>query len=124
VTKYSPEERVSILEKAKAMRPMSWWKIGQKLGVSHTFLQYNLEPGYDVQERKRKINARRRERAREQGIVGSSFVHLTETTKQARLDARKLLKEIPEDTRSITGFIFGDPLPGRSALDREQRRGT
>lgn len=28
------------------------------------------------------------------------------------------LAEIPPDTRSLTGRILGDPLPGRSALDR------
>lgn len=28
------------------------------------------------------------------------------------------LSEIPSDTRDLTGRIFGDPLPGRSALDR------
>lgn len=30
------------------------------------------------------------------------------------------LAEIPADTRSLTARIFGDPLPGRSALDRRQ----
>jgi hypothetical protein len=30
-------------------------------------------------------------------------------------------REIPEDTRDLTGRIFGDPLPGRSALTRKQR---
>jgi hypothetical protein len=28
------------------------------------------------------------------------------------------LVEIPADTRSLTGRVCGDPLPGRSALDR------
>lgn len=26
----------------------------------------------------------------------------------------------PADTRSLTGRVFGDPLPGRSALDRRK----
>ncbi len=30
------------------------------------------------------------------------------------------LSEIPADTRDLTGRIFGDPLPGRSALDRRE----
>lgn len=29
--------------------------------------------------------------------------------------------EIPADTRNLTARIFGDPLPGRSALDRSVR---
>ena len=28
------------------------------------------------------------------------------------------LAEIPDDTRDLTGLIFGDPLPGRRAIDR------
>lgn len=30
-------------------------------------------------------------------------------------------REIPEDTRDLTGRILGDPLPGRSALARKRR---
>lgn len=30
------------------------------------------------------------------------------------------LAEIPPDTRSLTGMLFGDPLPGRSALDKRR----
>lgn len=32
--------------------------------------------------------------------------------------ARRLQAQIPEDTRDITARFCGDPLPGRSALDR------
>jgi hypothetical protein len=27
----------------------------------------------------------------------------------------------PPDTRSITGYLMGDPLPGRSALDQDNK---
>lgn len=30
-------------------------------------------------------------------------------------------REIPNDTRDLTGRILGDPLPGRSALARKRR---
>lgn len=39
----------------------------------------------------------------------------------SRIDRETLaarLSEIPQDTRPLTARIFGDPLPGRSALDR------
>lgn len=36
----------------------------------------------------------------------------------AECDAK--LREIPDDTRSLTARICGDPLPGRSALDQER----
>lgn len=31
------------------------------------------------------------------------------------------LSEIPDDTRDLTARLCGDPLPGRSALDRRAR---
>lgn len=34
--------------------------------------------------------------------------------------ADRLKLEVPEDTRSLTHFLLGDPLPGRSALDARQ----
>lgn len=33
-------------------------------------------------------------------------------------DVAARLAEIPEDTRDLTAFLFGDPLPGRRAIDR------
>lgn len=37
-------------------------------------------------------------------------------------DAYRLMAMIPPDTRSITGRVFGDPLPGRRALDKRNNR--
>lgn len=33
-------------------------------------------------------------------------------------DVAARLAEIPEDTRDLTAFFFGDPIPGRRAIDR------
>lgn len=44
-------------------------------------------------------------------------------TYASRIDAADVaarLAEIPPDTRSLTGRMFGDPLPGRSALARHR----
>ena len=38
--------------------------------------------------------------------------------KPAEEDFKRLIAQIPRDTRDITGRMLGDPLPGRSALDR------
>ena len=35
--------------------------------------------------------------------------------------AAKQLASIPADRRNLTARLLGDPLPGRSALDRGQR---
>lgn len=34
------------------------------------------------------------------------------------IDVAARLAEIPVDTRDLTAVVFGDPLPGRSALDK------
>jgi len=34
-----------------------------------------------------------------------------------KADRERMLASIPDDTRTLTGRIMGDPLPGRSALD-------
>lgn len=38
--------------------------------------------------------------------------------KHVDIDAAELKKSIPNDTRDLTARICGDPIPGRSALDR------
>lgn len=42
----------------------------------------------------------------------------TDRHRPTQADIQARLAEIPPDTRSITARIFGDPLPGRRALDR------
>jgi hypothetical protein len=31
---------------------------------------------------------------------------------------RRLIQEVPDDTRTLTGRLLGDPLPGRRAIDK------
>jgi hypothetical protein len=35
----------------------------------------------------------------------------------------ELLPDVPADTRTLTGQLCGDPLPGRSALDKMKQEG-
>lgn len=44
----------------------------------------------------------------------------TVSTKEARIDAERMWRELPSDTRGLTARICGDPIPGRSALDRRR----
>lgn len=39
-------------------------------------------------------------------------------------DAGRLMRQVPRDTRDLTGRLCGDPLPGRSALDRMREGDT
>lgn len=38
----------------------------------------------------------------------------------ANRDGEVLLSKVPSDTRGLTARMCGDPLPGRSALDRKR----
>lgn len=37
-------------------------------------------------------------------------------------DALRLMDQVPADTRSLTGILCGDPLPGRRAIDMRGRQ--
>jgi hypothetical protein len=39
-------------------------------------------------------------------------------------ELRALARAIPPDTRDVTARLCGDPLPGRSALDRREEAGV
>lgn len=45
------------------------------------------------------------------------FDFVPEETRQM---AERLMRQVPRDTRDLTGRVFGDPIPGRSALDQRQ----
>lgn len=44
--------------------------------------------------------------------------------KMNRVMEQILISQIPKDTRGLTARLMGDPLPGRSALDRRQNVGV
>lgn len=55
---------------------------------------------------------------------GREFLHFQQVTPlHVKEDAERLSDEVPVDTRDLTGVVFGDPLPGRSALDRMRLEG-
>ena len=60
--------------------------------------------------------------ARQNEYVGADKPHqgLTRESAEVRDMALTLKLQIPQDTRNLTQVICGDPLPGRSALERMQ----
>ena len=60
-------------------------------------------------------NAEMREASRLKAAAG---VNRNAIGKPSPQDLAARLAEIPADTRSFTARTFGDPLPGRSALDK------
>ena len=112
------------LEAAKVMRDngSSFTGIAKCFGTTFHFVKCSLDPEYLVNRAKGTAIARRKK----SGVVRSSSNNVV-TNKHTRADAEKLIIQIPKDTRTFTQAFCGDPLPGRSALDkrgdkREDRR--
>src|SRR5690606_5743804 len=95
---------------------LSWQAIGAKLGFHFTTLRYHADPQYR-REQEQRDQARRRARY---DYAGSGIKLLPEP--EADWCRRMSEARDADDTRSLTGRMFGDPLPGRSALDREGMR--
>lgn len=86
----------------------SWRRVSEATGLTVWTLRAKLEEG--MLERQRQADRERRARKPKKG------------SPQDRRGYREpVIAEVPTvpiDTRSFTGRLFGDPLPGRSALDR------
>lgn len=91
---------------------VSWYGIGRALGICDKRARGIAEPDY--RERRLVIEAERRRWNRKpaKSVMPRSFNPAPE-------DIAARLAEIPPDTRTLTGVICGDPLPGRSALHRK-----
>jgi hypothetical protein len=97
------------LDKAAAMRArgISWGRIARVVGFGEERVRRILDPGFAV---RRAAGIRQARFTR--GARGEPHRRLTDA------EARQALATIPADTRSISAKIMGDPLPGRSALDK------
>ncbi len=121
----APSER---LEKARAMREggASWGRIVAATGISMFVLKCELKPGYREQERQKTIDRRTGMRMgmprRQRHLVPAyepigSVGHRTE----ANVIPFEVLAERDKAMKANLTFgqiYLGDPLPGRSALDR------
>lgn len=52
----------------------------------------------------------------------SPFGHVISASPVSRQEFAAMVSNIPRDTRDLTARIMGDPVPGRSALDRKSNR--
>jgi len=68
-----------------------------------------------ITEQKRRRNKEYKERWSHPGIKGFLFVH---RNRPKEAEAAAMMAERPKDTRTPAQVLMGDPLPGRSALDR------
>jgi len=79
--------------------------------------------GMPSKKPKRRFDNNKKERKHELDARRDSMkaVKFEIVDKEVLRSARKMFKALPVDTRTLTGVICGDPLPGRSALDRRQQ---
>jgi uncharacterized DUF497 family protein len=105
-------------DKAQAMRDqgMAFAKIGEVFGITDMTVMCRLDEKY-AEYRRQRINRLR-------GYSRPVRFTLAPERRPPKEDVAARLAEIPPDTRSLTGRIFGDPLPGRSAFDRHSRAET
>lgn len=97
---------------ARVLRAKGWaWrKIARQLGISVERLRTAIEPGF---------GKRRYQRQKRLAMPGHAHVRPgRRPTKPKAADVAARLAEIPDDERGLTQRLLGDPLPGRSALDR------
>ena len=88
-------------------RGMTWLDISNRFGVSYTTARCICDPVYAANEA---------ERRRRWTIRHEQKMELQRA--QAAGKPKEYLPPVPRDTRDLTARIMGDPLPGRSALDR------
>ena len=96
-----------MLQRASELRAAgaSWNSIARELGVGgRDTIRYRLDDDF----------ARRK--------WGKTAPPLSEQRalyfRPTEADVRAIQDTVPRDTRNFTARVFGDPLPGRSALDR------
>lgn len=89
---------------------VSYYKMSGIIGFRAESIRRHLDPNFA--DRKRMQPPR-------YGRNISPFIHIA-SKNNIQSDAAARLAEIPDDTRDLTARICGDPLPGRSALDKRR----
>lgn len=90
-------------------------EIAIRLTISANFVSGLLNPEKYAAALER---ARITQRERSKLIKSTDPLPMDDETRRRRAEIEALMDAIPQDTRSKTARIAGDPLPGRSALDR------
>jgi transposase-like protein len=125
----------SQLSQARAMlaNGASLTAIARRIGCDRSTIRKDLHAEYlavrtaniakATETRARNAKLGRTERPRSGRVRDSGHVaRLTNASTNA--EAARLLALIPADTRSLTGRLLNDPLPGRSALDMKRQAGA
>lgn len=94
------------LDRARELRSLglSWAKTSRAVGVTEDTLRWRIDPTFAEKWKARHAGPKSMVRA--------------EPLRPTKIEVRRALAAIPTDTRSFTARVMGDPLPGRSALER------
>lgn len=108
-----------IAEEARRLHALglSWLEIGRVLGVSNETARYAADPEYAARRR----NANRLRKLQRYVPKKNRVVESRPPESDARRAIEAALSRMKADTRTPFQRAFGDPPPGRSALD--QKRG-
>ncbi|TPK14142.1 hypothetical protein [Mesorhizobium sp. B2-5-11] len=93
----------------------TYLRIGEKLRCHYQTVKRALDPEY-ASCRSEQARHCRRKRAKGAKPVNPKREHALSIDVKA--DAAARLSEIPPDTRSLTGRMFGDPIPGDTRRER------
>lgn len=104
------------IEQARMMRERgeSWRFIGRTFGVSEMTVMTKVDPVAAEKRRQYQANWRAAHGINSRGRATDRRLEVFEP--------RQHWSTVPSDTRNLTAMIMGDPLPGRSALDRRSVR--
>lgn len=110
------KEVAAAVESARKSGRVVWRRLSAAFGLPTETLRRRFDPGFAIM-RAEAIRRRKAERGRQ---TGSIRVEAEPSYIKADAEARRAL--IPDDTRNLSARAFGDPLPGRSALDKRLNR--
>lgn len=117
-----PESTLQLAAKMIAAG-VKWPAISAATGLSSDAIRRQLDPGYAKHRNAGKAESRAA--ARKARTARSGGEHVTHyVSKIPPAEAERALRSIPADTRTRSARLLGDPLPGRSALDRKNNHGA
>lgn len=95
--------------------------IARRLHVRHDWLKCLIDPEHDAKRRasRRESARRRRQKEPKHAPVHHPEVHVRVIVPHDVLFERERARS---QIQSLSAFLMGDPLPGRSALDRMARQ--
>lgn len=77
--------------------------------------EYKVRKVFDPEAHAQRVVQRQQRRKQLEPVNGP---HVMSRYRPSPELLKRLWSAVPADTRDVTGFVMGDPLPGRSALDK------